>query len=296
VEVVVRQISGLGNQLFQYAAGRYLADRLSASLRIALEPPENFTVGDVHRPVMLQKFAISAPISTVSYLDRLILSDSPHFRYLGAVYRALRGARVIREPPSQFLYRPDFNLSPERRRVYLVGYWQSHSTVTAAEPALRREFALREPQAASSQAVAAQIRQSRTPVSLHIRRGDYVSIFGSQGLLSPAYYERALALLAQRLGEFECFVFSDDAAFARQWVAGRAHMHLVDHNRPDSAHEDLWLMSQCHHHVIANSTFSWWGAWLNARPGKLIIAPRTWLGHATRETDIAAPDWILLDI
>ena len=296
MEVVVRQLSGLGNQLFQYAAGRYLADRLSASLRIALEPPENFTVGAVHRPVMLQKFSISAPIATVSYLDRLILSNSPRFRYLGAAYRALRSVRVIREPPGRFLYRPDFNLSPANRRVYLVGYWQSHSTVAAAEPALRHEFALRTPPGPVSQAVALQMRQSHTPISLHIRRGDYVGAFGSQALLSPAYYERALALVGQRLGEFQCFVFSDDAAFARQWIAGRPHMHLVDHNGPDSAHEDLWLMSQCHHHVIANSSFSWWGAWFNTRPDKLVIAPRTWLGHATTETDIAGPDWILVDI
>ncbi|MGA8706902.1 MAG: alpha-1,2-fucosyltransferase [Steroidobacteraceae bacterium] len=264
-------------------------------MRIALEPPENFTVGAVHRPVMLQKFSISAPIAPVSYLDRLILSNSPHFRYLGAAYRALRGVQVIREPPGRFLYRPDFNLSPANRRVYLVGYWQSHSTVAAAEPALRREFALRTPPGPVSHAVALQMGQSHTPISLHIRRGDYVTAFGSRALLSPAYYERALALVGQRLGEFECFVFSDDAAFARQWIAGRPHMHLVDHNGPDSAHEDLWLMSQCHHHVIANSSFSWWGAWFNTRPDKLVIAPRTWLGHATTETDIAGPDWILVD-
>jgi hypothetical protein len=90
------------------------------------------------------------------------------------------------------------------------------------------------------------------------------------------------------------FIFTDDVAHAREWVADRAGCIIVDHNDALTAHEDLWLMASCRHHIIANSTFSWWGAWLNPRTDKCVIAPSEWLGFRTAETHIAPPDWVLL--
>jgi hypothetical protein len=90
------------------------------------------------------------------------------------------------------------------------------------------------------------------------------------------------------------FVFSDDVKFAREWLGNRRGFVFVDHNDDDTAHEDLWLMSLCQHHIIANSSFSWWGAWLNRRTDKRVIAPAKWLGFRTNERNIAPPDWSLI--
>jgi hypothetical protein len=91
------------------------------------------------------------------------------------------------------------------------------------------------------------------------------------------------------------FVFSDDVPFAKQWLRGDPRFVVVDHNNEAAAHEDLRLMSLCRHHIIANSTFSWWGAWLNPFADKQVIAPARWLGFDTAKTAIACPDWTLLD-
>jgi hypothetical protein len=132
------------------------------------------------------------------------------------------------------------------------------------------------------------------PLSVHIRRGDYLTVFGEHSVLSGEYYEAAMMRMRARFPHCTFFIFSDDAAYAREWVADRVGCVIVDHNDAATAHEDLWLMSMCRHHIIANSTFSWWGAWLNPRTDKCVTAPSEWLGFATAETHIASPDWALI--
>jgi hypothetical protein len=114
-------------------------------------------------------------------------------------------------------------------------------------------------------------------------------------LLSKAYYERAISHILTRNPRSTFFVFSDDTAFAREWARAHPRMVVVDHNDENLAHEDLRLMSLCRHHIIANSTFSWWAAWLNPRSDKLVIAPKKWLGFDTVKTPIAFPGWTLVD-
>ena len=113
--------------------------------------------------------------------------------------------------------------------------------------------------------------------------------------LSMTYYERAVTRMLQLDERSRFFVFSDDPAFAREeWTGHHPRMTVVDHNDASNAHEDLRLMSLCHNHIIANSTFSWWAAWCNTRPDKHVIAPAKWLGHRTAQTAIVAPEWTLL--
>ncbi len=113
-------------------------------------------------------------------------------------------------------------------------------------------------------------------------------------VLPPEYYIRAIEHMKDRLGNPTFFVFSDEPSFAHQLAANRRDCIVVDHNDAESAHEDLRLMSLCHHHIIANSTFSWWGAWLNPRKDKAVIAPSRWLGFKTSSVEIALPSWCLL--
>jgi hypothetical protein len=314
VQIIVRPSEGLGNQLFQYAAGRYLAKRCNADLRIVFQLPRYTHVRNTRRPILIHKFAIAAQTGTATVLDRLVTSNKAQFALPGRLVRALRKIQVMRQhivqgaAPVQYLdYYPtchlnesfplnyDFKIASDTGAIYLIGFWQSYLMVQDVELELRGDFSLVEPPSKRTLEIAAAIRAASNPVSVHIRRGDYLEVFGENALLPLAYYDRAARFMLNRLSDATCFVFSDDVAFAKEWTRGKARMVVVDHNDADSAHEDLWLMSLCRHHIIANSSFSWWGAWLNPSKSKLVVAPSNWLGFETRRTAIASAAWILID-
>ena len=152
-------------------------------------------------------------------------------------------------PADAFLFHHDFPVIKGTRMVYLLGYWQAHSIVASVAPELRREFRLREPPSEQSRRMTEQIAAAPMPVSVHIRRGDYVTVFGKHAVLSSEYYEAAMARMRARFPNCSFFIFSDDAAYAREWVADRIDCVIVDHNDAATAHEDLWLMSTCRHHM-----------------------------------------------
>jgi glycosyl transferase family 11 len=297
MEIVVRTMGGIGNQLFQYAAGRYLAKRHGASLRVT---PESLRVNpfasssSAPRRLLLPKFGVKAPIKRLSFMDRLMTSRRPTLALPARLLQARRGIQVIRQAPETSLFHQELDIKPDIQTAYVVGYWQDYSIVSQVESELRREFVMIEPLRGKNLEVATQIRQAEAPVSIHLRRGDYAFFFGPNMQLSMDYYENAIArmLCFDRRSTF--FVFSDDPEFARAWAWSNPRLTVVAHNDAACAHEDLRLVSLCRNHIIANSTFSWWGAWLNPRRDKRIIAPANWLGFETTKTAIAQPGWTLL--
>jgi Glycosyl transferase family 11 len=293
--VVVKQTCGLGNQLFQYAAGRYYAKKHGASLCIATELPDRqFAAGSVPRPVMLQKYAVAAELRPVNYVEEnVILSRSPNHSLLKRVYRVGNRIQILTEPRDGWFRTTRFDISRATRTLYLEGYWQTHHYALEVEKELRGEFVLRDRQRGRDAEAAKAIGAADNPVSIHMRKGDYHT-FSDGAVLPHGYYDRAVAAITERFGPSTFFVFSDDPAEASAWAGGRSNFVVVDHNDVHSAHEDLRLMSQCRHHVIANSSFSWWGAWLNPEKGKHVIAPARWLGCDTAETHVALPQWQIL--
>jgi hypothetical protein len=295
MQVVVKQSSGLGNQLFQYAAGRCLARRHGASLRVAHQLPHVLTSYGHTRSVLLQRFAISAPVRQVSWFDRLVSTDREELQSAARAARALFRVQMIRQAPERSLFRQELRVQPGIRSVYLKGFWQDAAIVREVEGDLRRELTLVDPLRGRNLETANRIASARNPVSIHLRRGDYGSFFGDNMILPTAYYEHAIAHMLERNRRSTFFVFTDDVAFAKEWLRGDPRFVVVDQNDDESAHEDLRLMSLCRHHIIANSTFSWWGAWLDPRRDKQVIAPARWLGFDTPMTALACPDWTLLD-
>jgi len=293
--VIVKQTCGLGNQLFQYAAGRYYAKKHRASLCVATELPDRqFSSGGVPRPVMLQKYAVAAELRPVNYIEEnVILSRSPRHSLLKRAYRLGNRIQVLTEPRDQWFHTTRFEIPYATRTLYLEGYWQTHHYALDVENELRSEFVLKECQKGRDAEVARAIGAADNPVSVHLRRGDYHA-FSDEAVLPNCYYDRAIAAITERFGPSMFFVFSDEPAEASAWARGRSNFVIVDHNDAYSAYEDLRLMSQCRHHVIANSSFSWWGAWLNSEKGKHVIAPARWLGCDTADTDLAPPQWQVL--
>jgi len=248
----------------------------------------------VPRPVMLQKYAVAAELRPVNYIEEnVILSRSPRHSLLKRAYRLGNRIQVLTEPRDQWFHTTRFEIPYATRTLYLEGYWQTHHYALDVENELRSEFVLKECQKGRDAEVARAIGAADNPVSVHLRRGDYHA-FSDEAVLPNCYYDRAIAAITERFGPSMFFVFSDEPAEARAWARGRSNFVIVDHNDAYSAYEDLRLMSQCRHHVIANSSFSWWGAWLNPEKGKHVIAPARWLGCDTADTHLAPPQWQVL--
>ena len=134
-------------------------------------------------------------------------------------------------------------------------------------------------------------------VSLHVRRGDYVSDPKTKAILgvcSLDYYRAAIAHIAERIESPAFFVFSDDIAWAKANLEIPFPCEYVDHNQGQQSYNDMHLMSLCKHHIIANSSFSWWGAWLNPRKDKIVIAPENWFANNEDAKDLIPPESVKL--
>ena len=161
---------------------------------------------------------------------------------------------------------------------------------------VRSELTVRKPPRVKDLLVLERIQRSKYPISLHVRRADYTLAAEGQIALPMDYYLRAISIFKERFDNPTFFVFSDDPVFVRKNLLFDADAIFVDHNDSLTAHEDLRLMAACHHHIIANSTFSWWGAWLNPRSDKIVVAPKHWrLTANSYFPELLPPSWILLD-
>jgi hypothetical protein len=286
-------IGGLGNQMFQYAAGRALALRHGTELMLdlsAFRRPDQF---GIMRPFELDKLAIRArdpsPLSPLSFLLAR--------RSVRAV-RALSGWKIERE--LSFNYNPRFPGFPDG--TYLVGYWQSWRYFES--PAARIHAELQPRSRLSALSLRLRDRMCGFPsLAVHVRRGDYLSrpqVTEFHGILGLDYYRQALRHVQDRVPDLRAFVFSDDLEWCREAFAPLGlDMTLVDGNQGADSWQDIHLMAACRHAIIANSSFSWWGAWLGDHSGaaadRIVIAPQRWFaaGHVPVD-DRFPPGWTTL--
>ena len=298
MKIILRQSGGLGNQLFQYAALRYYAKRYRAGMHIAVDPSWNAVSHGYPRPCLLQHFSIPVAMKERPLSDRIVAPVKPWLHAASAPFRKVLRIQVFNEQETdRYCFLRDLPLEPGVRTLYLWGYFQSHAIVEEVTDELRRDLTFREPPQGRTLELMQQIRRCRNPVSLHVRRGDFVHPReGGRVVLSMEYYSHAISMIRERFVDPVFFVFSDEISFVKESLPHDAEMVFVEHNDDFSAHEDLRLMSSCHHHIIANSTFSWWGAWLNPRPDRVVIAPRRWfLNIDNYHPNLFARDWILND-
>jgi hypothetical protein len=292
--VIVRLHGGLGNQLFQYSAARGLAQHLGTSLwveraHLRRTPGRDYRLGVFSgRPRCL-----SAPLERL--VDHLCLEASSE-TVLGEV------SRVTRRWGLWQLHRErTFGFDPSfwrlRGNIVLDGYWQSERYFAAVADHLRCDLRLDCHLSEQTKMLAERIVSSDS-VSVHVRRGDYVSdkeAAAVHALCGSEYYAAAADHVCQRVRRPHFFVFSDEPEWARAHLRLPHLVTVVDHNGPGREHEDLWLMSTCRHHVIANSTFSWWGAWLGQNPQRLVVAPRMWFHKPGLHTQDLLPErWVQL--
>lgn len=270
--IIVKIHGGLGNQLFQYAAGRALAHSLNLNLKIDID----FYKNSKFRTFLLSEFNVSLCYASQKEINSIRMRDYPLF-----IQKIISVSRRLANNNSIYLNENTRSFNLEELRgydaIYLKGYWQNEKFFRCIEPVIRSEFTFaRKPNYINSQ-ILMDI-QSSNSVSLHVRRGDYVSdttVRKKFPICSMEYYRKAIDEISKKVSNPHFYLFSDDP----EWLADNFPIHypatIITHNK-NQEHEDLRLMSSCKHHIIANSSFSWWGAWLSAYHEKNVIAPSIW--------------------
>lgn len=268
-------MGGLGNQMFQYAAGRQIAVLRNTSLKLDIS---GFT-GYYLREYLLHNFRINAEIASEGEIEALN-RECRKWEDRSAISKLFSAPKFLRyKEPRKDLYKFKNKVFSLPQEAYIEGHWVHQGYFLDIRELLIREFELLHDLDARNTAFLEMIRSSRHSVSLHVRRGDYVSDPKTNeyhGVCSLEYYQRAIARINGEYPNAVFFIFSDDLNWVRDNLLIDREHHFVDANSSLLPHLDMALLMSCDHHIIANSTFSWWGAWLAGNPEKTVVAPRIW--------------------
>lgn len=285
--IIAKLLGGLGNQMFQYATGRSLALANGCELKLDISAFDRYVI---HSGFALGTFNIAAEIASAAEIRKLAGSTRKIPRMI------LRKLGIQRQ--SYFCER-DFSFDPalldRLAPIYIEGYWQSYKYFDKFSSQIRSELTFRQSPLGKNAELAQGIALENS-VSVHIRRGDYVSnpiANRVHGFVGVAYYEQVLDCISSQIDSPHFFVFSDDLPWARENLKFPGEVTFVGQNIGPKAYEDLRLMSLCKHHVIANSSFSWWAAWLGWMPGKKVFYPANWFSSKLHDvSSMNPPAWI----
>lgn len=316
--IVTRIIMGLGNQMFQYAAARALSLEKNSPLKVDIRSYDGYS----RREYELEKFfELQTEKATASEADSFYF---PH--PVKKTWNKIFPKNKIREytlpydergtkrfllmsydkifPPykrSTYIephYHYDENFFSTASNVYLQGFWMSWRYFNKYEATIRKDFTFRQNMVAHLQIFAAKLQNEKS-VSLHIRRTDFAApeMLQLKGLLPSSYYAKAIQLLQSKIPDAVFYVFSDDLNWVKENIhVENAPLNFIDGSLSSSAFDDFYLLSQCKHNIIANSTFSWWAAYLNSNPDKIVVAPKKWYVHPSINCkDVFPPSWIVMD-
>lgn len=278
--VLVDIHGGLGNQMFQYALARKLK-KSGKKVFLDLSWYEKFD----EREYQLKEYHLSIPTA-----DEKMRHDF-QMKYLNNRLwdKLIKRPRNVITDQSGSIQTKVFRVD----NVKMTGYWQSEMYFKDIRDILLEEF---EP---LEHLISAEYRKKGIDmgqvhsVSVHVRRGDYLSkknIAFRGGICTDEYYRNAISIIANRVANPVFYFFSDDIAWVKQQYQGE-NIRYIDLN--GKAYEDMWLMKKCKHHIIANSSFSWWGAWLCQNDGQLVIAPSNWKNGIDNKV-IYCADWITI--
>lgn len=290
--IIANIIGGLGNQMFQYATALSLAHRLSVELKIDTRNFENYSL---HQGFELNKvFNCNAEIA-----DSKDLSSVLGLSKYKAVTRILRRHEMYWARNKNHIVEPHFDFWSDfhslHNNIYLDGYWQSEQYFIKSEHLVRNAFTFRKPLADKNLVIAEAILKVNA-VSLHVRRGDYVTNSKNAflGVCSLKYYQDAIDHIAKNVQNPVFYIFSDDITWVKDNLIVQFEKNYIDHNKGENNYIDMQLMSLCQHHIIANSSFSWWGAWLNPSNKKIAIAPKNWFANGQSSADLIPNSWTRL--
>lgn len=286
--IVVRLKGGLGNQMFQYALGRVLSIKNSTSLKLDASFYSMSFNGVTKRAYDLDVFNIHASITNTN--DVPILHKNIHNKFVYKIISILKKFFDMNGVEKSFKF--DMDILNIKSDIYLEGYWQSYKYFIDYEEIIRKDFTLKSFPALNMQEMANEI-ESMNSVSVHVRRGDYVGN-NMHDVVSESYYKKGIEYISNKVNIDKIYVFSDDIEWCKDNLKFDYPVVFVGEEFTgvkDEGH--VYLMSKCKHFIIANSSFSWWGAWLSTNHDKIVVCPKQWFGDASIDTSDLIPDnWI----
>jgi hypothetical protein len=280
--IIVKLKGGLGNQLFQYAFGKYFSIKNNVEFKI--DNGINSNKQDTYRRYLLDNFNIKAELATK---EEVLKAKYP----LGIISKIWRGFK------SKILKIYNIGWSPKilKSKVkYFDGFWQSYKYLDPIKDVLLEEITPKESIENKYSNLISEINNSNS-VSIHIRRGDYVNDKKTKSAhltFGMEYYTEAIKTIKEKVGNPVFYIFSDDIEWVKENF--KIDSSTVFVSKPDiKDYEELIIMSKCKYNIIANSSFSFWGAWLNQNPNKIVIAPKKWNNKYTKQyKDLLPPEWI----
>ena len=281
--IVVKIFGGLGNQLFQYAVGRAVAIHHQVPLKLDLTAYET---SKIHNGYRLDQFNIEADIATPAEISSLKGANN-------LFCRALRKAGLVKNKTyyaekQRTIY--DLSVFSESER-YLYGYWQNETYFFTIREILLKELSPKVPLSLQAQIHLSRI-QNVNAVSIHVRRGDYLN-HPEIGVLDVDYYKKAEEYIMSNVETPVFFVFSNDLDWCKQNFGFIEKPIYIEDTKSEI--DDLMLMSQCQHNIVANSSFSWWAAWLNLNNQKIVLAPKKWRRDDLHNFKNLPDSWLKVD-
>lgn len=282
--IIVRVIGGLGNQMFQYALYKKL-QVIGKKVKLDISGFNNYKL---HNGYELERiFNIKPSIATEAEINKL---NDNKTNFIYKIKRKVVGRKKTHYCEENFKFDKEIYINDN---MYLDGYWQTEKYFEDIRDEILVDFSYQFEGDKKNETILQDIKKTNS-VSIHIRRGDYVKdkevfkIYG--GITTSEYYQLAINAICKRVENPRFFIFSNDI----EWVKSNLRINnscFIEHNSGLDSYKDLFLMSMCKHNIIANSSFSWWGAWLNQNENKTVIVPDKWVN--TYDTpDIAPKQWI----
>ena len=287
--IIVELKGGLGNQMFQYAFARNLAHIHNTTLKMDIS---GYACSS-GMPYALSPFNVQENFATT---DEIQSFTDPKQTAAGKLIYSLlhnhpkKAQSYIRVKYPHF--NPKYLKLPDN--VYLSGYFQSEKYFINIADIIRNEFKIKTEMDSENRNIAEMIQNSQS-VSIHIRRGDYITnpkAIQTHGVCGLDYYNRCTEQISLKIKSPRFFVFSDDIDWSRKNIKLPNDAIYVDHNGPNEAYKDLQLMGFCKYHITANSTFSWWGAWLAAYKDKVVFVPKKWFAKNMNTEGMIPDNWI----
>ena len=300
--IIVRINGGLGNQMFHYAMGLAISVLNKTDLLLDVSSLKSTEKEETKREFLLPYFNVDIKIAENKDFSRMKIPNTQKTNLFSRIRRWEVRFRESFRPlhERKFIAEPYFNFCPDILKIkndcYLSGAWQSEKYFKDIESLVRESFTLKNSPTVKTEALIEKVSGCNS-VSIHIRRKDYVNIQKTNrlhGICSLEYYNQAVDLICKKVNNPIFFIFSDDIDWAKANLKINCPLFYVsDKNTPD--YEELIIMSNCKHNIIANSSFSWWGAWLNKNENKIVITPKEWFSVKNINTDDLIPkDWLII--
>lgn len=285
---IVRFMGGLGNQMFQYALYRKL-QYLNQSVKADVGW---FGENIIHNGFEISKIFRNIDLEIAAKDEISSLSDISNGFFNVVRRKILRKYKTTHYKEKGLFFQPEvFEMADN---LYLDGYWQSEKYFFDIRNLLLEEFKFPKIESEYNRKILDIIENSNS-VSIHVRRGDYLNNNIYSNICSEKYYKSAINLIMKRINEPVFFIFSDDIEWCKERLFSERekNIHFVDNNQGENSFIDMQLISLCKYNIIANSSFSWWGAWLNNYKNKIVIAPEKWVNiKKSKINDILPSDWI----